>query len=498
MRYISLDIGTTNVKGIVYDDFGRVVATTDRKSILNQPQPGYREQDAAEVLWHVRSVIKELVSKIHQAREQCGFISLSAYMHSLVLLDENDAPLTPIVLWNDARAQQYAVKGETDGKGLEIYKRTGTPIHPMSPLYKIIYYREEEPELFAKAKRFVSIKEMLLHEMTGEWVVDHAIASATGLFNIHDLNWDPMALDYAGIDASMLSRPLPTTHVMHELTDTFIQDAGLKQSIPVVLGASDGCLANLGSHGLEPGTAVCTIGTSGALRIVSNQPLIDDQARTFSYLLTEDLYVSGGALNNGGIAYEWLRKALVYPEHLDEVFEDRDPRDFGRGLLFLPFLSGDRAPYWDADLRACFIGLSNEHTRDDMLVAGVEGICYALRDVFDVLLEAGDQEVNVVYANGGFTNSNQWLQILTDILERPLRISDQGDGPLFGGFLLGLKAIGVIDSLDEAEQYFASGQEFLPRRPNRHGVKFPLYREAVKANQALMHALAEEQVQQEV
>ncbi len=498
MRYISLDIGTTNVKGIIYDEFGRVVETTDRKSTLNQPQPAFREQEASEVLWHARSVIKELVSKIHLEREECGFISLSAYMHSLVLLDENDEALTPIILWNDARAQQYAVQAETNGKGLEIYKRTGTPIHPMSPLYKIIYYREEEPELFARAKRFVSVKEMLLHQMTGEWVVDHAIASATGLFNIHDLDWDPVALEYAGIEASMLSRPLPTTHVIGELNHAFVQEAGLKKSIPVVLGASDGCLANLGSHGLEPGTAVCTIGTSGALRIVSDKPLIDEQARTFSYLLTEDLYVSGGALNNGGIAYEWLRKILAYPEHLDEIFSDKDPSDYGSGLLFLPFLSGDRAPYWDADLRACFIGLSNEHTRDDMLVAGIEGICYALRDVFDVLLEAGDQEVNVVYANGGFTNSNQWLQILTDILERPLRISDQGDGPLFGGFLLGLKAIGIIDSLDEAEEYFASGREFLPRKNHRHGVKFPLYREAVKANQALMHALAAEQVQQEV
>lgn len=490
MRYICVDIGTTTIKGIVYDEKGFVVNESYRNSNIVKPESGFMEQEPDAIKWNLSSVLKELVSKIHVEREEVGFISLSAYMHSLVAVDEDNNALTNVMLWNDRRSQEFVERAKEDGKGIEIYRETGTPVHPMSPLYKIIYLREKEREIFDNAKRFVGIKEIILHWMTGEWVVDQSIASATGMYNIHSRKWDEKALEYAGVTEENLPKVFSTTHVMGELTDEFKNGIGLEKDIPIVLGASDGCLANLGSHGLNKGTAVSTVGTSGALRVVTDHPLIDENGAIFSYILSDELYVSGGAINNGGIFYEWVRKNLNLDKHLDEIFEGLNPEDYGNGIVFLPFISGERAPYWDADLKGSALGLSHGHGSKDILIAAIRGVSFCLRDVFEVLLKATDTKVNEFYVNGGFTKSDIWVQTFCNIVDRPVFVTEQGDGPLFGAFLLGILAIGKIKSLDEAKDYFISGKEYLPIENYRRDKEFDIYKRAIVQNRSLLHELA--------
>lgn len=490
MRYICIDIGTTTIKGIVYDERGFVVNESYRNSNIVKPESGFMEQEPDAIKWNLSSVLKELVSKIHVEKEEVGFISLSAYMHSLVAVDEDNNALTNVMLWNDRRSQEFVERAKKDGKGIEIYRETGTPVHPMSPLYKIIYLREKENEIFEKSKRFVGIKEIILHWMTGEWVVDESIASATGMYNIHSRKWDEKALEYAGITEENLPKVFSTTHVMDELTEEFKNDLGLEKDIPIVLGASDGCLANLGSHGLNKGTAVSTVGTSGALRVVTDHPLIDENGAIFSYILSDELYVSGGAINNGGIFYEWIRKNLNIDKHLDEVFEGLNPEEYGNGIVFLPFISGERAPYWDADLKGSALGLSHGHGPEDILIAAIRGVSFCLRDVFEVLLKATDTKVNEFYVNGGFTKSDVWVQTFCNIVDRPVFVTEQGDGPLFGAFLLGILAIGKIKSLDEAKDYFISGKEYLPIENYRRDKEFDIYKRAIVQNRSLLHELA--------
>lgn len=490
MRYICVDIGTTTIKGIVYDEKGFVVNESYRSSNIVKPESGFMEQEPDAIKWNLSSVLKELVSKIHVEREEVGFISLSAYMHSLVAVDEDNNTLTNVMLWNDRRSQEFVERAKEDDRGIEIYRQTGTPVHPMSPLYKIIYLREKENEIFEKSKRFVGIKEIILHWMTGEWVVDQSIASATGMYNIHSRKWDEKALEYAGITEENLPEVFSTTHVMDELTDEFKNDIGLEKDIPIVLGASDGCLANLGSHGLNKGTAVSTVGTSGALRVVTDHPLIDENGAIFSYILSDELYVSGGAINNGGIFYEWVRKNLNFDKHLDEIFDGLNPEDYGNGIVFLPFISGERAPYWDADLKGSALGLSHGHGSKDILIAAIRGVSFCLRDVFEVLLKATDTKVNEFYVNGGFTKSDIWVQTFCNIVDRPVFATEQGDGPLFGAFLLGILAIGKIKSLDEAKDYFISGKEYLPIENYRRDKEFDIYKRAIVQNRSLLHELA--------
>ncbi len=490
MRYICVDIGTTTIKGIIYDELGRLVDEISQKSKLYTPNSFKREQNPDEILWDVRNVLRELVSKVHQSRHKVEAIALSCYMHSLVLLDGDGAPLTGIMLWNDLRAASVSEVYKENGIGLDIYKKTGTPIHPMSPFYKLLYYKEMERDIFERAKKFVGIKEIITKWMCGEYYVDYSVASSTGMFDICDLKWNKDALNILGVDESYFSTPVDSTFILPNLNESFLKDIGLDSDVKIVIGASDGCLANLGSHGLDHGVGVVTIGTSGAYRVVTDKPVLDTEARTFSYILTKGYYVSGGAINNGAIAYDFVLNNLKYDEHLDKIFKKLNPEDYGKGILFLPFLSGERAPYWDADLRSAFLGLNQTHTRKDILFSTIKGICYALRDVMGVIDDVIDSKISSVYVNGGFVRSEIWLQTLCNILNKPVLVSDNGDGVLFGAFLISLLATGKISSLKEAEKYFVVGREFLAKNTTLYDEEFSIYRKAISANRDILHDLS--------
>ena len=239
--------------------------------------------------------------------------------------------------------------------GRSIYRRTGTPIHPMSPLAKLLWLRHERPDVFGSAARFVGIKEYVFFRLFARWLVDFSIASATGLFNLSALDWDAGALAVAGIDPGRLSEPVPPTRHVEGLEPSVAADLNLAADTPFILGANDGVLSNLGVNAISPGDVAITIGTSGAMRAVVDRPLTDPQGRTFCYLLTDRNWVVGGPVNNGGIVFRWLRDELAAAEVETAKRLGIDPYDVltriaervppgSEGLIFHPFLTGERAP----------------------------------------------------------------------------------------------------------------------------------------------------------
>ncbi len=241
-------------------------------------------------------------------------VSFSSAMHSLIAVDEALRPLTPCITWADNRSAGYVKPVKEQLNGHEIYMRTGTPIHPMSPLLKLLWFRDHRPELFAAAYKFIGIKEYVFARLFGEYVIDHSLASATGLFNLRSLDWDSEATALCGVRREQLSRPVPTTHVMQGLRAEDAARLGLAADTPFVVGASDGVLANLGAGAFEPGIYSVTIGTSGAVRGVVREPVTDPKGRLFCYALKEDFWVVGGAINNGGIMFRWVRDQLATAE----------------------------------------------------------------------------------------------------------------------------------------------------------------------------------------
>jgi gluconokinase len=443
---IGVDLGTTSTKAVAFDTAGRELASGSAGYPLNEPHPGWAEQDPTAILDAVRSSIRDVAGQLDQP---VAGLSFSSAMHTLIGLDADGSPLTPSLSWADSRAAEQAEWIRSSAGGLALHRRTGTPVHPMAPLPKLVWFREQEPKLAEQVAFWVGIKDYVLSQLCEALVTDHSMASGTGLMDIGTLDWDPEALQLAGISPEQLPELVPTTYVLSGLSG----ELGLPSGTPVVVGAGDGPLANLGLGAVDPGVAACSIGTSGALRVMVEKPAVDPLGGVFCYALTEQRWVVGGAINNGGIVLDWAGRTLA-PDLGDEPAEKlldlagQVPAGAG-GLIMLPYLLSERAPHWSALPRGAYVGLTREHRREHLVRAAIEGVCQQLALVLQSMRAAGN-EVREVRATGGFARSPLWRQILADTLGMEVQFPAGHEGSGFGAALLGMQALGLVDSIDVA------------------------------------------------
>lgn len=458
-RVAGLDIGTTSAKAAVFD-IGEGVEGLGEHAVeypLYTPEPGAAEQDAEAVLLAALEALAGALKASDTEPDGLTCVGLSSAMHGLVAVDDGARPITPVYTYADTRAAAEArtIRDELDG--LAVYKRTGTPLHAMTPLAKLRWLRKTRPDDFKRAHRFVSLKELLVARLFGETAVDHSIAAATGLFSLEDLDWDERALGIAGVTRERLSPTRPTRHLLEGLDGDIAGRLNLARDTPFVLGASDGCLANLGTAAIDPGVVAVTVGTSGAVRSVTDEPLTDERGRTFCYPLTEESWVVGGPISNGGIVLRWLRDELGGPERDVARHLGVDPYDVltemaGRvgpgadGLVFLPHLAGERAPNWESSTRGTLFGLSLNHRKEHIVRALLEGVVFSLVTVERVRAEVAGK-AREIRASGGFTRSRLWRQILADVFETKVTVSAGYEASCLGAALLGLVAVGELDGI---------------------------------------------------
>lgn len=438
---IAIDIGTTSTKTLAVDREGHIHNSHSVAYPLHTPSPGYAEQDPDVIYEAVLDAVASVMKKGGYTAEQIVCVTFSSANHSLILIDEQGIPLTPSITWADQRSAAQAERLLSDGTGLPIYLRTGTPIHPMSPLVKLIWMKEERPDLFFAAKQFIGIKEYVLNKLFGVMMMDHSIASATGLFNLETLAWDKEALLLADVREDQLPTLVPSTERITGLKLEAAERMGLNGSTTFVLGAQDGVLANLGIGAVEEGVLAVTIGTSGAVRTATNKPTVDPEGRLFCYALTEDCWIVGGPSNNGAIVAQWISERLYPGKPLDEVLPLAASVPAGaNGLLFLPLLSGERAPFWDAQAKGVMFGLTLSHVETDMLRAAMEGVIFQITAIVSLMKQAG-QKPREVRASGGFARSTLWCQMMADMLGVPVRVPVSVESSGLGAAQLGLYAM---------------------------------------------------------
>lgn len=448
--YIGLDIGTTSTKAIIYNPSGEVKARSGSDYPLLVPHPSWAEQSPDTIFQAVIQALRDVIEKSGIQACEIGAIGISSAMHSMIAVDMDGNPLTNVIIWADNRSAAQTERLKQSGLGHSIYLETGTPIHSMSPLTKLIWMRDEAPITFAASAKFISIKEYVLFRFYGEYVVDYSIASATGLFNLKKLQWDDRALQIAGIRADQLSALVPTTHILTGMKEDYAAAIGIHRDLPVVIGASDGALANLGVGAITPGQVSLTVGTSGAIRRVMPEPVLDSQGRTFCYYLTDHHWVIGGPTNNGGVALQWFINQFCTGESVDDVINSaRDIKAGAEGLLFLPFLLGERAPYWNPDVRGNFFGIALQHQKAHFARAVLEGVMFSLYSVGKVLSEL-TEEITEIRAAGGFARSDLWTNILADIFGSTVLNPASHEGSSIGAAMLAMLAIGKVNSLEEA------------------------------------------------
>lgn len=474
--FIGLDTGTTSTKAIVYSSSGEIKGIGNVLYPLIVSQPSRAEQNPEVIFEAVIQALKEAVKKSGVEKKQIAAIGYSTAMHSLIAVDALGKPLTNSITWADGRSDRQTERLKKDGIGYGIYLRTGTPIHPMSPLTKLIWMKEEDPGTFNKAAKFLSIKEYVLYKLFGAYVVDYSIASATGLFHLKNLDWDEDALKLAGIQRGQLSEPVPTTHILKGLKIEFAEEIGLDPNIPFVVGASDGVLANLGVGAINKGQTAVTIGTSGAVRTVVDQPLTDSKGRTFCYVLSDDKWVIGGSTNNGGMVLRWFRDEFgaVEAERAEQLGVDIYEAMIdaastisagAEGLLFMPYLSGERAPYWSANTKGSFFGIGLHHKREHFIRAVLEGILFSVYHVELALRELTGQ-AREIRATGGFARSSIWRQILSDMFGYAVLVPESHESSSFGAALLAMVATGRIRNFADADQFIRITHQHQPNLTN--------------------------------
>ncbi len=410
---IGLDIGTTATKACAFTEEGEMVGIAERGYELRHPEPGSAIQEPLEILTAAEAALTELISALGVKPLA---VCISCAMHSLILCDASEAPLDYVYTWADTRAQAVMAEISTDERHA-LHEETGTPVHPMSPLVKLRWLLQEQPELCKEAIFCYDLKSFLTKSWTNTAALDEQLASATGLYDALERKWSEKALAVAAGGSGkefpfQLPPVFPATHQL-AWTKNVGERLGLT-GVPLYLGGSDGVLANLGSGIMGPGDVALSIGTSGALRTTHTQARIDPKYGLFNYKMKEDLYVIGGPTNNGGKVLEYWQNLLS--AHFPDVEAfiagamSVDPPD---GLKADPWLNGERAPLWDAAATAALTGLRGYHTPAHIARAVLEGVTGNIIAILHQL-EAVVGPARRILASGGFTKSPEWVKLIAE------------------------------------------------------------------------------------
>ncbi|HEX8357165.1 MAG TPA: gluconokinase [Segetibacter sp.] len=437
--YLGIDIGTTSAKAVAFSETGEVIGSFSTAYEMCHPEPNRSEQDPDEILAAVVLGINQVLKEF--APHNPSFISFSAAMHSLIAVDVKGRLLTQCIIWADNRANEVAEKLRSSREGVGFYHSTGVPIHAMSPLCKLIWLKENRAEIFNAAFKFIGIKEYIFYKLFGTFAVDSSIASATGLLNIRTLQWDEDVIKFLGVRLSQLPEVVQTKTLFYY--KGIYQGLVLSEAVPVVIGASDGALSNLGSGADNDTSMAVTIGTSGAARLIVSAPETDSAMRSFCYHLKDELYIAGGANNNGAVVLQWLKDSLLNSsEDYEDLFKVARTASPGcDGLLLLPYLLGERAPLWNSNAKGVFFGLGIQHTKAHLVRACMEGVIFSIYSIVKILAEK--RKVLEILASGGFAKSALWLQMLADVARLKVVVSDSVESSALGAVMLGAEAVGI-------------------------------------------------------
>ncbi|MFZ5986754.1 MAG: gluconokinase [Bacillota bacterium] len=459
--FIGLDIGTSSVRAVLFDTKGNQKYMSGAEYSMLSKEDGRAEFDPNELFDLTVRVIKDCTSNAKSLGMSVEGMGLSCQMHSLMAVDKSGKPLTNVMTWADVRALEEAdfIKENYDIK--ELYKTTGCRIqHPMYPISKILWLKNNCQDIFNKSYKFITIKEYIIFRLYGEYVVDHTLAACQGYFNIRSFRWEGFILEeILGIGKEKLSEAVDCLFCFRSMKHEYLKAMGFDTDIPVVIGSGDGIMANLGSGVVDNEAFSSTIGTSGAIRTAVDRPLAAPYQETWCYPFLKDTWVAGGAINNGGIVLKWLKNEFLeqfksdargYKESIYRLFDRyaSQVKPGSDGLIFLPYLTGERSPDWNAGVRGVMYGLSLNHGRKHIIRAAMEGILYRLFSIYEVLAGMNARGSKII-AGGGYAKSEVWLKMQADIFNKDIYITPVNETSALGAAYLCMAAVGAVGSLKE-------------------------------------------------
>ncbi len=446
------DLGTSGNKATLFDGEGYLVGSEFAPYDTWYPQPNWAEQNAEEWWRAVCDTSRKLLATTGVKPADVAAIGFSGMMMGCLPVDAQGNPLRSCIIWADQRAQEQADQVAAECGADEVYLRCG---HRTSPAYcapKILWVREQQPVIYARAAKFLVPKDYVVHRLTGQFATDYSDASGTLLFDLVTRAWHQPFLDALDLTADQLATPQPSTTVVGTLTAAAATATGLAIGTPVVIGGGDGSCAGVGAGVIEPGAAYCVIGTSAWISVSTLEPVPDPQQRTMTFHhVHPQRYAPMGVMQLAGGAREWAWRALADGDRDLDALAAQAPLG-ANGLLFLPYLMGERSPWWNPRARGAFVGLSMHHDKAQMARAVLEGVALGLRQILDCLREQvpGIEAMRLI---GGGGNSQLWQQILADALQLPVHmLALKSEATSWGAAVAAGVGVGIYDWSIAAER----------------------------------------------
>jgi len=460
---LGIDVGTTGAKALLCDQAGQVKASATTGYPILTPRPLWTEQHPAD--WWAATVksIRQLLAETEIAPGQVVGVGLTGQMHGLVLLDAQGQVLRPCIMWNDQRtAAQCAAITRDVGAG-RLLQLTGNPVLPGFTAPKIAWVREHEPDIYRRTARVLLPKDYVRYRLTDSFFSEVSDASGTSLFDVGQRRWSDEMLQAVGVPRSWLPEVTESPVVSAHVSPSAARETGLLAGTPVVGGGGDQAAQAVGTGIIAEGVVSVTIGTSGVVFAASDTYRVEPQGRlhAFCHAVPGMWHLMGVMLSAGG-SFRWYRDALGGQEQSQAAQTGRDPYDLltgaaaevppgCEGLIFLPYLTGERTPYPDPNARGVFFGLTLRHSKAHLTRAVLEGVSYGLRDSLELMRDLG-LTIAQVRASGGGARSPLWRQILADIFEAEIATVNVTEGAAYGAALLAAVGAGVYDSVAEACQ----------------------------------------------
>lgn len=497
MAYLlGIDVSTTGVKALLVDQDGYVRGSANTEQPLFTPQPLWSEQDPADWWNGAINSIQVVLKETGISGEAIQGVGLTGQMHGLTLLDATGKVLRPAILWNDQRtgAQCDDIRARL-GKP-RLIQITGNDALTGFTAPKVLWVQQNEPDVFNKTRHILLPKDYVRYRLTGDYAMDRADAAGTILLDIKTRDWSPVMLEALGIPQEWL----PKTYEGPEITGTVSEEAarltGLKQGTPVIAGGGDQAAQAVGVGAVQPGIVALTLGTSGVVFATTDQPYIEPQGRlhAFCHSVPGRWHLMGVMLSAAG-SLRWFRDTVAPGKDYDSLLAPANSiAPCCEGLLFLPYLTGERTPHPDPLARGAFAGLTIRHGLAHMTRAVLEGVAFGLRDSFELMKSAGLTSIHQVRVSGGGARSMLWRQILADVLNAELITVNTTEGAAFGAALLAGVGTGIWSSVDAACN--ATVKQTGGTQPNASNVKlyqqgYAVYRQLYPSLRQISYDLSE-------
>ena len=474
---MGVDMGTSGCRAVIFDEAFRIRGKAKASFSLQVPHPQWAEQDADRILFAVLATIRRCLKESGIASREILGVSLSGVLYSLLAVDAQGSPLLPLIQWSDNRAESQAFRLDEPFQEAGLYQKTGCRNNAMYLPAKILWIQEELPSVFARVGKLISLKDYVAQHLTGgEYITDYIVASASGLFNIHEKRWDQDVQRLLHLSSAYLPAAVPPQSILGRIGAGAARRTGLLEGTPVAAGGGDGPLSNIGAGVIEPGQLNLSIGSGGILRMVLDRPRLCPAQRVWCYLLKEDLWILGG-VNNGGMVLQWFWDCFwgkgrqgnrKYGDRFALLDHWASSVPAGSdGLIFLPFLTGERSPNWRTEAKASFFGIDSHHHRSHFARAVMEGVSLQMKTVFQAMEEVSGG-IREIRFTGGFSRSALWAQIMCDILGKEALMPRVEEASALGAVAMAALGLGMIPGLQAVKEKIEIERELHPDQESHH------------------------------